>query len=112
MKKQSKKKLMIWVAGFTITASAIFFSFAENWPTVLWILLAGFLFYQVIAQDIMLQYNYRWIQKSKKINTKLTNRLIIEQGKNEAMLANCKRYQEELKLLRKNERRNNGKSAQ
>ena len=75
------------------------------------ILLAGFLFYQVIAQDIMLQYNYRWIQKSKKINTKLTNRLIIEQGKNEAMLANCKRYQEQLKQLKKNEKRNNGQPA-
>lgn len=111
MKKLNKKKLCIFVAGFTITASAIFFSLAGNWPAVLWILLAGFLFYQVIAQDIMLQYNYRWIQKSKKINTKLTNRLIIEQGKNEAMLANCKRYQEQLKQLKKNEKRNNGQPA-
>ena len=38
--------------------------------------------------------------KSIKINKKLTNRLVIEQGKNEAMLANCKRYQDELKELR------------
>lgn len=111
MKKLSKKKLWIFVAGFNITASAIFFSFAGNWPTVLWILLAGFLFYQVIAQDMMLQYNYRWMQKSRKINTKLTNRLIIEQGKNEAMLANCKRYQDRIKQLKKEGGKNNDKLA-
>lgn len=111
MKKLSKKKLWIFVAGFTITAPAIFFSFAGNWPTVLWILMAGFLFYQVIAQDIMLQYNYRWIQKSKKINTKLTNRLVIEQGKNEALLANCKRYQDRIKQLKKDGGRSNDKLA-
>lgn len=111
MKKLSKKKLWIFVAGFTLTATAIYFAFSGNWPTVLWILLAGFLFYQVIAQDIMLQYNYRWIQKSKKINTKLTNRLIIEQGKNEAMLANCKRYQDIIKQLKKEGGKNNDKLA-
>lgn len=112
MKKLNKKKLWIFVAGFALTSNAIYFAFRVNFPAVIWVLCSAFLFYQVTAQDIMLQQNYRWIQKSKKINTKLTNRLIIEQGKNEAMLANCKRYQDELKKLRRYDGRNNDKTAE
>ena len=111
MKKLNKKKLWIFVAGFALTSNAIYFAFRVNFPAVMWVLCSAFLFYQVIAQDIMLQYNYRWIQKSKKINTKLTNRLIFEQGKNEAMLANCKRYQDRIKPLKKEGGRSNDKLA-
>lgn len=111
MKKLSKKKLWIFVAGFALTSNAIYFAFRVNFPAVMWVLCSAFLFYQVTAQDIMLQYNYRWIQKSKKINTKLTNRLVIEQGKNEAMLANCKRYQDRIKQLKKEGGKNNDKLA-
>lgn len=111
MKKLSKKKLMIWVAGFTLTANAIYFAFSGNWPVVLWILLAGYLFVQLIRMDMVLEYNHRWMQKSRKINTKLTQRLVIEQGKNEAMLANCKRYQDRIKQLKKEGGRSNDKLA-
>ena len=111
MKKLSKKKLWIFVAGFTLTATAIYFAFSGNWPAVLWILLAGYLFVQMVKMDMVLEYNHRWMQKSRKINAKLTNRLIIEQGKNEAMLANCKRYQDIIKQLKKEGGRNNDKLA-
>ena len=103
MKKLSKKKLMIWVAGFVLTATAIQFAFRGNWPTVLWIFCTAFMLVQVIAKDIVIEANNKWMQKSRKINTKLTQRLVIEQGKNEAMLANCKRYQDKLKKYRSNE---------
>lgn len=111
MKKLNKKKLWIFVAGFALTSNAIYFAFRVNFPAVMWVLCSAFLLYQVIAQDIMLQYNYRWIQKSKKINTRLTQRLVIEQGKNEAMLANCKRYQDRIKQLKKEGGRRNDKLA-
>ena len=103
MKKLSKKKLCIFMAGFTLTATAIYFAFSGNWPAVLWVLTAGYLFVHLIRMDMELEYNHRWMQKSRKINAKLTNRLVIEQGKNEAMLANCKRYQDKLKKYRSNE---------
>ena len=96
--------IIIWICGFLLSASAIFLVFSGNWPAVLWNVCAGYLFVQLIKMDMVLECNNKWMQKSKKINTKLTNRLIVEQGKNEAMLANCKRYQEQLKQLRKNER--------
>ena len=72
MKKLNKKKLWIFVAGFALTSNAIYFAFRVNFPAVMWVLCSAFLLYQVIAQNIMLQQNYRWIQKSKKINTRLT----------------------------------------
>lgn len=111
MKKLSKKKLWIFMAGFTLTATAIYFAFSGNWPAVLWVLTAGYLFVQLIRMDMVLEYNHRWMQKSRKINTKLTQRLVIEQGKNEAMLANCKRYQDRIKQLKKEGGRRNDKLA-
>lgn len=72
MKKLSKKKLWIFVAGFALTAAAIYFAFSGNWPIVLWILLAGYLFVQMVKMDMVLEYNHRWMQKSRKINAKLT----------------------------------------
>lgn len=111
MKKQSKKKLMIWVAGFVLTATAIYFAFSGNWSTVLWILCTAFMLVQVIAKDIVIEANNRWMQKSKKINTKLTQRLVIEQGKNEAMLVNCRRYREKYEQLKKEGGRRNDKLA-
>lgn len=111
MKKLSKKKLWIFMAGFTLTANAIYFAFSGNWPAVLWILLAGYLFVTLIRMDMVLENNHRWMQKSRKINTKLTQRLVIEQGKNEAMLANCKRYQDRIKQLKKEGGRRNDKLA-
>lgn len=111
MKKLSKKKLWIFMAGFTLTATAIYFAFSGNWPAVLWVLTAGYLFVQLIRMDMVLEYNHRWMQKSRKINAKLTNRLVIEQGKNEAMLANCKRYQDRIKQLKKEGGKNNDKLA-
>ena len=111
MKKQSKKKLWIFVAGFTLTATAIYFAFSGNWPAVLWILCTAFLLVQVILKDLVIEANNRWMQKSRKINTKLTQRLVIEQGKNEALLANCKRYQDRIKQLKKEGGRSNDKLA-
>ena len=111
MKKLSKKKLWIFVAGFTLTATAIYLAFSGNWPAVLWVLTAGYLFVELIRMDMELEYNHRWMQKSRKINAKLTNRLVIEQGKNEAMLANCKRYQDRIKQLKKEGGKNNDKLA-
>ena len=111
MKKLSKKKLMIGMAGFVLTATAIQFAFMGNWSTVLWIFCTAFMLVQVISRELVIEANNRWMQKSKKINTKLTQRLVIEQGKNEAMLVNCRRYQEQLKQLKKNEKRNNGQPA-
>ena len=111
MKKLSKKKLMIWVAGFVLTATAIQFAFKGNWSTVLWILCTAFMLVQVIAKDIVIEANNKWMQKSRKINTKLTQRLVIEQGKNEALLANCKRYQDRIKQLKKEGGRSNDKLA-
>lgn len=111
MKKLSKKKLMIWMAGFVLTATAIQFAFRGNWPTVLWILCAAFMLVQVILKDLVIEANNKWMQKSRKINTKLTQRLVIEQGKNEALLANCKRYQDRIKQLKKEGGRSNDKLA-
>lgn len=111
MKKQSKKKLWIFVAGFVLTATAIYFAFSGNWPAVLWILCTTFMLVQVIAKDIVIEANNRWMQKSKKINTKLTQRLVIEQGKNEAMLVNCRRYREKYEQLKKEGGRRNDKLA-
>lgn len=111
MKKLSKKKLWIFVAGFVLTATAIYFAFSGNWPAVLWILCTAFMLVQVIAKDIVIEANNRWMQKSKKINTKLTQRLVIEQGKNEAMLVNCRRYREKYEQLKKEGGRRNDKLA-
>lgn len=111
MKKQSKKKLMIWAAGFVLTATAIQFAFKGNWSTVLWIFCTAFLLVQVILKDLVIEANNKWMQKSRKINTKLTQRLVIVQGKNEALLANCKRYQDRIKQLKKEGGRSNDKLA-
>lgn len=111
MKKLSKKKLMIWMAGFVLTATAIQFAFMGNWSTVLWIFCTAFMLVQVISRELVIEANNRWMQKSKKINTKLTQRLVIEQGKNEAMLVNCRRYRGKYEQLKKEGGRRNDKLA-
>ena len=100
MRKKTKNKLMIWMAGLVLTASAILFMCIRNYSATIWVAFSAYLLYRIMKMDIYFQEGQRWMWKSIKINKKLTNRLVIEQCKNEAMLANCKRYQDELKELR------------
>lgn len=106
MKKRTKRKIMVWTAGFVTCATAVHLAFCHNWQAVLWCLCSLFLLAYLIVMDVNAGELQKALWKSAKINKKVTKRLIVEQGKNEAMLANCKRYQETIKRLR-NESKDN-----
>ena len=100
MTKKTKKKLSIWMAGFVCTATAIHFLFTQNYAACLWVLFAVYAMVNLFVLDMHMAELQKWMYKSANINKRVTKRLVIEQGKNEALLANCKRYQDELKRLR------------
>lgn len=106
MKKRTKRKIMIWTAGFVTCANAVHLAFCHNWQAVLWCLCSLFLFACLIVMDVYAGELQKALWKSEKKNKKLTRLLVIEQGRNEAMLANCSRYLKTINNLR-NESKDN-----
>lgn len=103
MKKRTKRKIMIWTAGFVTCATAVHLAFCHNWQAVLWCLCSLFLLAYLIVMDVNAGELQKALWKSAKINKKLTRLLVVEQGRNEAMLANCSRYLKQLMKLREND---------
>lgn len=103
MKKRTKKKIMIWTAGFVTCATAVHLAFCHNWQAVLWCLCSLFLLAYLIVMDVNAGDLQKALWKSAKINKKLTRLLVIEQGRNEAMLANCSRYLKQLTKIKNHE---------
>lgn len=103
MKAKTRRKIQTWVAGFACSASGIHFALAHNWSALLWCIFATALLVYLFVVDSYIGRLHKAFWKSAKINKKITKQLIVEQGKNEAMLANCRRYLETIKRLKNGE---------
>lgn len=72
----------------------------QEWMALIWCILACVQCALVILQDAANKRLSRLVEQQRKTIYNKNRMLTIAYGKNEALLANCKRYQEELKRLR------------
>lgn len=103
MKAKTRRNIQTWVAGFACCASGIHFALAHNWSALLWCIFATALLVYLFVVDNYIKIMHKAYWKSAKINKKLTRLLVIEQGRNEAMLANCSRYLKQLTKIKNHE---------
>lgn len=95
----STKIRIIW-ACICYAALAFPLIYNKEWIALIWCLLALVMCILLILEgDKVVKLTQR-NKKNKMINANLNKMLTMAMGKNEALLANCKRYQDELKRLR------------
>lgn len=100
MRKPKNQKLKIAALATTCVAIALLTILSSNWMALLWELFSFALLVYLWIMDMHAAECHRTIKKSISINKKQSKYLKSVLGKNEAMIANCKKYQAELKELR------------
>lgn len=82
----------------------------HEWMALVWCIITCASCVLLILQDEDITRLSQLVEKHKKTIYNKNKMLTIAYGKNEALLANCKRYQEELKRLRTYENTNEGRT--
>lgn len=102
----SVKIRIIWTS-ICYVALAFPLIYNKEWLALIWCLLAWIMCILLMLQwDKVDRLTKRKVKNEKTI-AHMNKMLTMAMGKNEALLANCKRYQEELKRLRAYENNTN-----
>lgn len=100
MKQKTKNKLTIIATSIACISIVALTALNGNYSACIWELYSMLLLAYLYIMDMHAKECHRTINKSIHINKKQAKSLKTALGKNEAMIANCKRYQAELKELR------------